>query len=673
MGNPSFQANGQNSQELYSQTTGTASSDPFITVYFNRDPTANDANYPVKKRWINLSTKVEWILVSFTNVSGQTLANWIPLQSSSIGGLTNLVGNDGVQVVPGAGNNINLLGLVVSNSSIPQGVYTASTGANTEDVKVQLSAAIVATDVTKVGLSAFNNTQFTVDGNGFVSLVGSSPAIVKFQVDQSTPPGTDPVIPNAGLVTITGGQISAGSTTNVIQTNSLAANTFTIQIQRTQAVAISTIGDNGVAHFSSSQFTVDANGFVQLKGGIGPTMLTITGDDAVAVSPSVTGNINLQGLVVNNGTHAKAVFTESPSVNTEKIDIQVSTAISATDVTKVGLASFDSAQFLVDVNGFVTTNKFNNLPFANLGIAQSGGTTFTVESSNGSALSATNPAFVTLQTLAVPGLTKTYTITANQSFTQANISGNNFGLTNGLAFANPVPFFLYAVSNANNGENTIAFMVSRFPNATKSPVAGKIGQNGSALSNSAGSFFSLAAITAADYASSPCLCVGSFRMTWAASNNWTIQTLVISDGIGLYQQGIQFSSVAGHFGNAAGSFFKSNGGTAPIWSSQNWAYYLTRDNRCNFNAAFSSNTTPGAGAVTALQGIPFTIVDGGPTGSGFTTTGGLYSFLQLDPITISSTQYEFAQLNPAGSGVLKLSDIASQSIGLQGAFTIQFT
>lgn len=86
------------------------------------------------------------------------------------------------------------------------------------------------------------------------------------QVDAFTPPGTNPVVPNAAnLLTMTGAQVAAGVVgTNVIRTDSVSANTVTIEIQRSQAVGVSTLADNGVSHFDSADFTVDANGFVSL-------------------------------------------------------------------------------------------------------------------------------------------------------------------------------------------------------------------------------------------------------------------------------------------------------------------------------------------------------------------------------------------------------------------------
>lgn len=86
---------------------------------------------------------------------------------------------------------------------------------------------------------------------------------------------------------------------------------------------------------------------------------TVTGDDGVIISP-VSGNIDIDGEVVANATHAKAVFTKSGGAGTMDIDVQVAAAIAAGDITKVGLASFNSAQFTV-TNGFVSTSGSGTL------------------------------------------------------------------------------------------------------------------------------------------------------------------------------------------------------------------------------------------------------------------------------------------------------------------------
>lgn len=101
-----------------------------------------------------------------------------------------------------------------------------------------------------------------VSPNITLDVAGGGTAIEQITVDNSTAPGTNPVLPLAGNVTITGGQVAASSLANVIQTHSMAANEFAVTIQRSSAVAATDSTQNGVSHFNSGDFTVDANGFV---------------------------------------------------------------------------------------------------------------------------------------------------------------------------------------------------------------------------------------------------------------------------------------------------------------------------------------------------------------------------------------------------------------------------
>src|SRR5277367_4169889 len=169
---------------------------------------------------------------------------FVSLNGAAVG--ETITGNVGGALSPTAGN-WNILGTSTAAGTTP--VQTSGSG-NTLTMQVQKAQAIASTNANNVGLAAFNSTYFTVDSNGFVSFVASS-EVAAFTVDANTAPGTNPVVPNgSGTVTITGGQVAAGTITNVLRTNSLAANTYTIQIQRSQAVASSTVGDNGVSHFN---------------------------------------------------------------------------------------------------------------------------------------------------------------------------------------------------------------------------------------------------------------------------------------------------------------------------------------------------------------------------------------------------------------------------------------
>lgn len=180
----------------------------------------------------------------------------------------------------------------------------------------------------------------------------ASGAVLSVGVDAHTAPGTSPVLPTVGgLVTITGAQVASGTVgANVIRTDSLAANTLTIEIQRTTTAAATDSTKNGVAHFDSADFTVDTNGFV--SAATTGFVKTLTGDSGGAIPPS-SNNIGVVGGSTAAGTSPVAV---AGATNTLTVNVQKSQAIAATDATKVGLAAFDSASFAVDANGFVTAS-----------------------------------------------------------------------------------------------------------------------------------------------------------------------------------------------------------------------------------------------------------------------------------------------------------------------------
>ena len=74
---------------------------------------------------------------------------------------TSYVTNSGTAVP--ALNVLQILGASVAAGSTP---VSTSGATNVVTVKVQTSQAIASTDATKIGLSAFNSAQFSVDANG---------------------------------------------------------------------------------------------------------------------------------------------------------------------------------------------------------------------------------------------------------------------------------------------------------------------------------------------------------------------------------------------------------------------------------------------------------------------------------------------------------------------------
>jgi len=238
---------------------------------------------------------------------------------------------------------------------------------------------------------------------------------------------------------------------------------------------------------------------------------------------------------------------------------------------------------------------------------------------DGSDLSSTNPAFLTIPSRANPGRLVVYAVTANQTFIDSTgastIIGNLFGLTTGIAYNQDIPFFIYAV--CNDAENAVSFMISRMPGSTISPPAAKIGKTGSAVASTQGSFFALDNPTVADYDNNPCVCLGAFRMRMNASNDWAVQALSNgtfatgankgADGIGCFHEQTKFIMATGQFGAATGSFFTNNGGTAPAFTNQNASYFINQSRQVIVTTDMNTRTA-GAGAVITQFALPF-IVD----------------------------------------------------------------
>lgn len=413
---------------------------------------------------------------------------------------------------------------------------------------------------------------------------GSSNAVLGVNVDTFTAPGTNPVLPGMdGLITVTGGLVDNGTIgANVIRTDSLQDNGFTVEIQISGTALFGIRGVNGVSHFNDLKFTVDQDGFVDLKNFPTP------------------GATNI-GLTYNAGT----------------------------------------------------------------GI-------FTVCAADGSALSTNNPGYVTLASKSNLGLLKTIAVTANQTFTDSNgastIIGNLFGLTTGIVSVTYLPFFLYAVSNDN--ENAISFMISRFPNSAFSPVSSKIGTPGNAVADTQGSFFALTNITTTSYDGNPCLSLGSFRMFFVASDNWNVLPFDVFDGLGHFQEGMQFSAIRSQFGAATGKFFKNNTGTAPDDADGAFGYYVdAKQNRVFFTLAFPSIDSPGGvGAVSAILALPYVRQEGASLGTGVTGNGTTYKVFAMGaaPTTNSAIMTATAPL-------LNTDFPTANDLSLNGVFNISFS
>ena len=286
----------------------------------------------------------------------------------------------------------------------------------------------------------------------------------------------------------------------------------------------------------------------------------------------------------------------------------------------------------------VTPSEVMKVGAINIGFDLTAGV-FSITGGDGTALSASNPGYITIwrREATDPGELVTITLTANQSFSDSTsggstIDGNLFGLTDAVNYGNNLPFFVYAV--LNDAETTVQFMISRSNFALTSPIAADIGMPSTTAADKQNDFFSFANITAADFEGNPALPIGTIYMqkVGGAANDWTVQGLFAS-GSGLnwpgefygLNFGENFIVPTGQFGAATGTFMNANGGTAPVFTTNSMVFSFSGPNNVRLTFYMDADGgTDGAGAVSAQIAIPYTgLVDTTPNstivGSGYLT------------------------------------------------------
>ena len=158
------------------------------------------------------------------------------------------------------GNNVDFSGANPPSATISTDgqLIIGSTALNAGGTHINIGNIVSPLGTLAIGYSSPNIT---------LDITGGSAAIEKVNVDTTTGGGTNPVLPTSGAITITGGQYASGTFgARVITAVSTAANTLAIQAQISATNASSSVTKNGVCHFNSSQFTVDANGYVSSLG-----------------------------------------------------------------------------------------------------------------------------------------------------------------------------------------------------------------------------------------------------------------------------------------------------------------------------------------------------------------------------------------------------------------------
>lgn len=226
-------------------------------VIAKRPPIPSDTGYPLGQMWIDKISATAYILVL---VAGG-IATWIPVLGGGVGVQT----INGFLPVLSNFNFTNLGGLSISAAA---GVFSAAVDVdspvvflNGNLVSVQTSSAAGVSNPLLNGVCHFDTTQFTVDANGFVQITAGGLPFDEIFVDAATAPGVNPVIPDGfGGMTING--VLAPAQNVPLRTHTTGANNFYVEAQVSSAQAVSSFSDNGMSHFNSAHFSVDADGFV---------------------------------------------------------------------------------------------------------------------------------------------------------------------------------------------------------------------------------------------------------------------------------------------------------------------------------------------------------------------------------------------------------------------------
>lgn len=254
-----------------------------------------------------------WYLQDIT----ANVANWKQLVFTGGGSpIITITGDAGGGVSADALENMDLNGLVVANQTRAKPVFfTGTPGSFKQELEVQVAADRTGApaDSNDAGIVSFDDTAFSVDPNGYVTLSGGAgPSVDTNTGDDLVGVGAD----GAGNFNWIGLAVaSATHAKPVFFKDSATANAIDLDIQ-VAADRTGAPGDKlnaGLASFDDTSFNVDADGYVTLVGGPGPAVDSFTTDVGGPVVPTGAGVVDTTGT---------SVFSDGTVANTLTLNVQ---------------------------------------------------------------------------------------------------------------------------------------------------------------------------------------------------------------------------------------------------------------------------------------------------------------------------------------------------------------
>jgi hypothetical protein len=240
--------------------TGRGFSDPFVDVFAARDPTPQDINYPIQKKWFNTNSGAFWILESFSFSGGLKNATWVQITSGSVASET-LTTDDGHVVAP-ISNNINVLG---------DGTYITTTGnPATATVTIEAADGLAQVYTEDVGsarpelgnLNILGGTGITTVGSGSTVLITAGSEVATTFIED-----TGSANPIANVLNVVGGPgISTSGSGNTITITNSSSSSITFDADAGTATPT---GGVIVMHGSGTITTSAAGNTVTFTGSSG--------------------------------------------------------------------------------------------------------------------------------------------------------------------------------------------------------------------------------------------------------------------------------------------------------------------------------------------------------------------------------------------------------------------